>query len=136
MGFNIMMSFFEGSLWEGIAAGNGLFRDGPYGIQVPEKFFEKDYYEYAFNPEIGNVGVPKAETIRATMPPEAWDPPVCLNGELPNATWDYHKYIPYADAQKLVPGQIEAFGAYDGLDDFCEKVCWLFLDFSMNSCSI
>ncbi|KAG0622089.1 hypothetical protein M758_3G071400 [Ceratodon purpureus] len=113
--------YIQGSLWSGIAAGNGLFRDGPYEIQVPEKYFDKDYYAYAFNPEIGNVGVPKAETIRATFPPEAWDPPATLNGEHPNLTWDYHKYIPYANAQKLVPGQIEAFGEYNGLDDFCEK---------------
>jgi mannosylglycoprotein endo-beta-mannosidase len=122
MGFKCHVLCFEGSLWSGIAAGNGLFRDGPYEIQVPEKFFDKDYYEYAFNPEIGNVGVPKAETIRATMPPEAWDPPALLHGEHANLTWDYHKYIPYANAQKLVPGQIEAFGEYNGLDDFCEKV--------------
>lgn len=123
------MLCFEGSLWSGFAAGNGLFRDGPYGIQVPERFFDEDYYAYAFNPEIGNVGVPKAETIRATMPSEAWDPPTCLQGEHTNVTWDYHKYIPYADAQHLVPGQIEAFGEFNGLDDFCEKVgC----DFSIN----
>jgi mannosylglycoprotein endo-beta-mannosidase len=111
-----------GSLWSGIAAGNGLFTDGPYTIQIPEKFFMEYYYPYAFNPEVGNVGVPNADTIRATMPPEAWDPPAALAGEHPNPTWWYHKYIGYADGQNLIPGQIEAFGKYNDLDDFCEKV--------------
>ncbi|KAG0564645.1 hypothetical protein KC19_8G127800 [Ceratodon purpureus] len=113
--------YIEGSLWSGIAAGNGLFRDGPYTIQIPEKFFMEWYYPYAFNPEVGNVGVPNADTIRATMPPDAWDPPAALAGEHPNPTWWYHKYIGYADGQNLIPGQIEAFGKYDSLDDFCEK---------------
>lgn len=93
--------YIEGSLWSGIAAGNGLFRDGPYTIQIPENFFTEYYYSYAFNPEIGNVGVPNADTIRSTMPPEAWDPPDALAGEHPNATWFYHKYIAYADGQNL-----------------------------------
>jgi len=115
-------AYIKGSLWEGFAAGNGLFRDGPYGIQVPERFFQENYYPYAFNPEIGNVGVPVAATIRATMPPEAWDPPQILDGEIPNPTWFYHKFIPYSDEQNLVPGQIESYGVPEGLDDFCEKV--------------
>jgi mannosylglycoprotein endo-beta-mannosidase len=114
-------AYIKGSLWEGFAAGNGLFRDGPYGIQVPERFFQENYYPYAFNPEIGNVGVPVAATIRATMPPEAWDPPQILDGEIPNPTWFYHKFIAYSDEQNLVPGQIESYGVPEGLDDFCEK---------------
>jgi len=118
----ILMLFLEGSLWSGIAQGDGLFRDGPYTIQIPENFFRERNYPYAFNPEVGNVGVPNADTIRATMPPEAWDPPHILAGEHPNATWYYHKYIGYADGQNLIPGQIESFGKYDTLDDFCEKV--------------
>jgi mannosylglycoprotein endo-beta-mannosidase len=109
-------------LWSGIAAGDGGFHDGPYTIQIPEKFFYDGYYSYAFNPEVGNVGVPKADTIRATMPPEAWGPPQSLYGEHPNATWFYHKFIQYADGQNLIPGQIEDYGKYTTLDDFCEKV--------------
>ena len=42
----------------------GAFSDGPYGIQNPEDFFRPGYYRYAFNPEVGSVGVPVAETLQ------------------------------------------------------------------------
>ena len=41
----------------------GAFSDGPYGIQNADDFFRRGYYPYAFNPEIGSVGVPVAETL-------------------------------------------------------------------------
>eukprot|EP00850_Spirogloea_muscicola_P022865 SM000315S11902 [mRNA] locus=s315:76654:82974:- [translate_table: standard] len=118
--------YIQGSLWEGFAKGNGDFRDGPYTIQEPETFFKDNFYPYAFNPEIGSVGVPVAATVRATMPIEAWSPPVIMaqpgGGEIevPNETWTQHAYIPHSQPN-VVPNQITQYGSYADLDDFCEK---------------
>ena len=60
--------YIQGSLWDGFADGKGGFTDGPYEIQNPEAFFKNDFYSHGFNPEVGSVGIPVAETIRATMP--------------------------------------------------------------------
>ena len=60
--------YIPGSLWDGFANGEGGFSDGPYEIQNPEAFFKNDFYSYGFNPEVGSVGIPVADTIRATMP--------------------------------------------------------------------
>ncbi|KAL2622744.1 hypothetical protein R1flu_002949 [Riccia fluitans] len=120
-------AYIQGSLWSGFADGQGGWSDGPYGIQKPESFFADDYYPYAFNPEIGSVGVPNAETIRATMAPSAWDPPAMEDvgagyiKDVPNETWEYHKYIPYCDPETKVQNQIVTYGKYTDLDDFCEK---------------
>lgn len=120
--------YIQGSLWEGFAKGNGDFTDGPYGIQNPEDFFKDDFYAYAFNPEIGSVGVPVSATMRMTMASEALDPPRLerlpdgYTVEHPNLTWDYHKYIPYADANKKVQDQIALYGEPTGIEDFCEQV--------------
>ena len=119
--------YVQGSMWDGFANGKGDFTDGPYEIQNPEDFFNDDYYEYGFNPEVGSVGMPVAATIRATMPPEGWEMPLfkkLASGfikEIPNPTWDYHKYIPYSKPDK-VHNQIEMYGHPKNLDDFCEKV--------------
>lgn len=48
----------------------GAFSDGPYGIQNPEDFFQPGYYPYAFNPEVGSVGVPVAETLQTMFDTE------------------------------------------------------------------
>ncbi|KAG6541986.1 hypothetical protein Mapa_016623 [Marchantia paleacea] len=120
-------TYVQGSLWSGFGEGQGDWSDGPYGIQNPEDFFADNYYSYGFNPEIGSVGVPNAATIRATMPPTAWDPPKMEEVEggyindVPNETWDYHKYIPYCDPEKNVKSQICTYGKYTDLDDFCAK---------------
>lgn len=118
--------YIQGSLWDGFAKGNGDFSDGPYGIQNPEDFFKDTFYSYGFNPEVGSVGVPVAATMKATMPPEAWQIPYFIreaNGyisEVPNPTWQYHKYIAYSDPGK-VHDQIESYGKPKDIDDFCEK---------------
>ncbi|GAQ88413.1 glycoside hydrolase family 2 protein [Klebsormidium nitens] len=118
--------YFCGSLWEGFAKGDGAFRDGPYTIQEPSRFFEDDFYPYAFNPEIGNVGVPVAETIRATMDEAHWAPPTfhTLDDgsivETPNECWDYHTYIPYSQAG-VVRNQIALYGIPTTLDAFCDQ---------------
>ncbi|KAI3810552.1 hypothetical protein L1987_20171 [Smallanthus sonchifolius] len=118
--------YIKGSLWEGFADSQGGWTDGPYEIQKPENFFKDDFYKYGFNPEVGNVGMPVAATIRATMPPEGWEIP--LFNELPsgyiqevaNPIWVYHKYIPYSKPD-LVHDQILLYGKPKDLDDFCLK---------------
>ncbi|XP_052734776.1 mannosylglycoprotein endo-beta-mannosidase isoform X2 [Vigna angularis] len=118
--------YIQGSMWDGFADGMGNFTDGPYEIQNPEDFFKDDYYKYGFNPEVGSVGMPVAATIRATMPPEGWKIPLFKklpNGyveEVPNAIWEYHKYIPYSKPNK-VHDQIQLYGDAKDLDDFCLK---------------
>lgn len=118
--------YIQGSLWDGFASGDGEFTDGPYNIQNPEDFFKDDFYKYGFNPEVGSVGMPLATTIRATMPPEAWQIPLFQKlpsgyiKEVPNPVWDYHKYIPYSNPG-TVHDQIEMYGEPKSLDDFCEK---------------
>ncbi|KAM0916135.1 hypothetical protein ACQ4PT_010252 [Festuca glaucescens] len=85
--------YVQGSMWDGFADGKGDFSDGPYEIQYPESFFKDSFYKYGFNPEVGNVGVPVAATIRATMPPEGWSIPIFRKGidgyikEVPNPIW-------------------------------------------------
>ncbi|XP_071701320.1 mannosylglycoprotein endo-beta-mannosidase-like isoform X2 [Rutidosis leptorrhynchoides] len=118
--------YIKGSLWEGFADSQGGFTDGPYEIQNPEDFFKNDYYKYGFNPEVGNVGVPVAATIRATMPKEGWEIPLFNElpsgyvEEVPNPIWVYHKYIPYSKPD-LVHDQILLYGKPKHLDDFCLK---------------
>lgn len=120
--------YIQGSMWDGFANGKGDFTDGPYEIQNPENFFKNDFYKYGFNPEVGSVGMPVADTIRATMPPEGWKIPLFrkVSGgyteEVPNPIWEYHKYIPYSKPQKFVPDQIQLYGTPEDLDDFCLKV--------------
>ncbi|CAI5951400.1 unnamed protein product [Closterium sp. NIES-64] len=97
-------AYIEGSLWGGFADSKGGWTDGPYGIQNPEDFFCPDYYPYAFNPEIGSVGVPEAESLREFFPESDWSPPVfgraweecggeCVEEE--SEGWKVHTYIPY-----------------------------------------
>ncbi|KAD3067495.1 hypothetical protein E3N88_35375 [Mikania micrantha] len=118
--------YIKGSLWEGFADSNGGWTDGPYEIQKPESFFKDDFYQYGFNPEVGNVGMPVAATIRATMPPEGWEIPLFNKSpsgyvkEVPNPIWVYHKYIPYSKPD-LVHDQILLYGKPKDLDDFCLK---------------
>ncbi|MQL83054.1 hypothetical protein Taro_015519 [Colocasia esculenta] len=118
--------YIQGSMWDGFANGKGDFTDGPYEIQNPEDFFSDNFYNYGFNPEVGSVGMPVAATIRATMPPEGWKLPLFKEGsggyiqEIPNPTWEYHKYIPYSKPGK-VHDQILQYGQPKDLDDFCEK---------------
>ena len=123
--------YIQGSLWDGFADGKGGFTDGPYEIQNPEAFFKNDFYSHGFNPEVGSVGIPVAETIRATMPQQGWQIPLFKklpNGyteEVPNPIWEYHKYIPYSKPKKCVD-QIELYGTPKDLDDFCLKVNQIF----------
>ncbi|CAN7134543.1 unnamed protein product [Brassica rapa subsp. narinosa] len=118
--------YVQGSMWDGFADGKGNFTDGPYEIQYPEDFFKDTFYKFGFNPEVGSVGMPVADTIRATMPREGWEIPLFKKGgdgfveEVPNRMWEYHKYIPYSKPGK-VHDQILMYGAPRDLDDFCLK---------------
>ncbi|XP_078442484.1 glycoside hydrolase family 2 protein [Wolffia australiana] len=118
--------YVQGSMWDGFADGKGDFTDGPYEIQNPESFFSDDFYQFGFNPEIGSVGMPVAETVRATMPPDGWKLPLFNQlpsgyvEECPNPVWVYHKYIPYSKPGK-VHDQILLYGEVTDLDDFCQK---------------
>ena len=76
----------------------GAFSDGPYGIQNPEDFFRPGYYPYAFNPEVGSVGVPVAETLRYIFPdPEEHRPPSFT--QLPDDDWQVCAH------DQLIPGR-------------------------------
>ena len=104
--------YIPSSLSEGIGPG-----DGPYGINKPEFFFEKS--SNAFNPEIGSVGTPVVESIRAMMPQEAAE-------DFPkdqdwNDVWTYHTYIPYSNPRDGVPDQIALYGCPKSLEEFCLK---------------
>lgn len=70
------------------------YRDGPYGIQSPPWFFDGNTSQ-PFNPELGSVGTPEAESIRAMMDPADAEqfPPCDVKGW--GATWSLHKYISY-----------------------------------------
>lgn len=83
--------------------------DGPYGIQDPVRFFNT--LSYPFNPEIGSVGMPNAETMRRMMREQDLQPPV--KNQI-NPVWRYHKYLPYG-------ATIDHFGEVKGIDDFCRK---------------
>jgi hypothetical protein len=68
-------AYVSGSLWDGFADGKGatrpnspMFWDGPYGPQDPRVFFDADFYPFAFNPEVGSVGIPVEATLRAALP--------------------------------------------------------------------
>lgn len=131
-------TYVSSSLSDGMAQ-----KDGPYGIQRQETFFEYDFC--AFNPECGSVGTPVAESIRRMMPQSAddfpkdtpWtsDPNDPTKDRPWNDTWDYHKYIPYSnpDAWRQAipcadgslpplpptPDQIALYGKPASLDAFC-----------------
>jgi mannosylglycoprotein endo-beta-mannosidase len=87
----------------------GVNGDGPYTIQNPLSFFTVK--SFAFNPELGSVGVPNVETIRKIM--EEKDLVVPSN-ELINPVWVYHKYIKYQD-------YIDNYGKANEIVDFCKK---------------
>ena len=67
--------YVSGSLWDGFADSKGatrpnspMFWDGPYGPQDPRVFFDPAFYPFAFNPEVGSVGMPEVETMRLALP--------------------------------------------------------------------
>ncbi|KAL7120096.1 hypothetical protein ACP275_02G102300 [Erythranthe tilingii] len=118
--------YVQASTWDGFGNGKGDLAKGPYEIQNPEDFFKDDFYKYGFNPEVGSVGMPVADTVRATIPKQGWNIPLfkeLSNGyvhEVPNPIWKYHKYIPHSKPGS-VHSQILLYGTPKDLDDFCLK---------------
>lgn len=87
----------------------GVNGDGPYTIQNPLSFFTVK--SFAFNPELGSVGVPNVETMRKIMEDKDL---VLPTKELVNPVWVYHKYIKYQD-------YIDNYGKAIEIVDFCKK---------------
>ncbi|KAK9831543.1 hypothetical protein WJX81_007476 [Elliptochloris bilobata] len=132
-------SYVPGSLWAGLANGRGNFTDGPYEIQEPERFFRPDFYNYSFNPELGSVGVPEADTMRIMfLDPGDAEPPSfhTLTGqdsadaeEVPNPAWVNHTFMPYGQPNrtrndlKLHPytrNQIWLYSQPGNLQEYCD----------------
>jgi len=118
--------YVEGSMWGGLGKGTGELSDGPYGCQAPEDFFHPAFYEYAFNPEVGSVGIPVVESMRAAFP-EPWQqaPPQWIGRpdggltEVPNSAWEAHTFMGYG-----TPGggnQLALYGVPRSLEEYCEQ---------------
>jgi mannosylglycoprotein endo-beta-mannosidase len=96
------------------------YRDGPYGIQNLAWFFDGNTSQ-AFNPELGSVGTPEAESIRAMM--DAADAeafPAC-GASPPGATWQHHTYISYSNSGDGVLDQVCTYGTPRTLDEFAQR---------------
>jgi mannosylglycoprotein endo-beta-mannosidase len=104
------------------------YLDGPYGICEPATFFDRTLGDplrnTPFNPELGSVGTPVAESMLAMMPqsdaraiPQTDDAPGlgCDQKEV-HADWTHHTYIPYCKdgADFMTPYRKPA-----SLEEFC-----------------
>jgi len=95
--------------------------DGPYGIQEIEWFFSNR--STPFNPELGSVGLPEVEALRAIMTEDDLNdfprPPVpeTYLGPVPkrvtNAVWNYHKMSGYGQ-------QMSRYGMPETPDEFAK----------------
>ncbi|KAK9808441.1 hypothetical protein WJX73_006050 [Symbiochloris irregularis] len=120
-------AYVPGSLWEGFGEGSGAFSDGPYGIQNPEDFFRPGYYQYAFNPEVGSVGVPVLETLQRIFdredqrqPPSLMQLPDGDFEEQPNHAWEVHTHMAYGSPGS-VPNQICQYGVPADLQQYADQ---------------
>jgi hypothetical protein len=80
--------------------------DGPYGILEPEWFF--NFRSNPFNPELGSVGLPEAQTFRDIFEEKDLRSAHALSR---NSAMQYHKFSAYAD-------QTDRYGEYKTLDEF------------------
>ena len=83
--------------------------DGPYTIREPLWFFTEK--GFAFNPEMGSVGMPNIETLGKFMEEKDLVPP---SGTEINEVWKYHKYLGYGD-------MISKMGDVRDIKDFVTK---------------
>lgn len=117
--------YISSSLSEGIGP-----RDGPYGILDPKSFFTREPYypgfDSPFNPEIGSVGTPVVESIRAMMPQEAAEDfpkglqctdERCDDGMPCKDVWSFHTYIPYVGPDCV--NLMEQYGIPNTIEEFC-----------------
>jgi mannosylglycoprotein endo-beta-mannosidase len=96
------------------------YQDGPYGILLPAWFFDGNTSQ-PFNPELGSVGTPEAESIRAMMDPADADGFPGCGVWPPPATWKHHTYIPYSNEGDGVPDQVCTYGTPTTLDEFAQR---------------
>jgi hypothetical protein len=84
--------------------------DGPYGIQETEWFFETKWVP--LNPEIGNVGSPEVESMRAFMTAEELATPP-QGRRRAHPTWIYHRDLGYGD-------HLERIGKVTDIETYCQ----------------
>lgn len=91
--------------------GNG---DGPYGIQDPVSFWEKQ--TFPFNSEVGSIGVGDAASLKRFLPEENWTVPIENKGReaVQDSVWTYHKYIGYKNS-------LEPYGGAKSMEEFATK---------------
>ncbi|UPR02681.1 glycoside hydrolase [Chloropicon primus] len=118
--------YVSGSLWGGFGQGGGDWSDGPYGIQNESDFWSDSFYPYGFNPELGSVGVPCAESIRTmfTKPGDQNPPKFVKNAdgtvtEVVPKSWEFHKYITYTTSSGR--SKILSYGEPENLDEYCQR---------------
>jgi mannosylglycoprotein endo-beta-mannosidase len=89
--------------------------DGPYTIQKDNYFWS--HRSYAFNSEIGSVGIGDMESLQRFIPRKNLVPPYYDQGSgkwVADSVWQYHKYCSYDSA-------IEAYGHPQSMADFAQK---------------
>ena len=112
-----------------------MFWDGPYGPQDPRVFFDAEFYPYAFNPEVGSVGVPVEASVRVLLSVQELGFPEFVDWEdgdgqhfwrqVPSAAWQHHKYMSYGDPDHRIAGAVRVVGRevwVDGLVGGCGGV--------------
>ena len=130
--------YVSGSLWDGFADGKGatrpdspMFWDGPYGPQDPRAFFDPAFYPFAFNPEVGSVGLPEVETLRLVFPGALSAMPkfvevttakgIKMVTEEASEAYQHHCYMAYGDPAGGVTNQIAVYGLPTSLEDYSTK---------------
>ena len=89
--------------------------DGPYSIQNPDSFYSRR--SYAFNSEIGSVGVGELSSLQKFLPSQDTVLPsynISKHQWDIDSVWAYHKYKSYDSS-------MEAYGHPASLKDFCRK---------------
>jgi hypothetical protein len=88
--------------------------DGPYTIQKDGYFWQ--HRSYAFNSEVGSVGIGDAVSLRRFLPDSCMVPPrydEMTKKWVAHPMWQYHKYSSYDSA-------IEAYGHPDNAREFAD----------------